>query len=229
MHASVLNVNTTQDALLADVGVAFIVYLIFKRWEPGAIYMQALLLLLLPAVVSILLLDKLAVWATFAIYYSTILASTLAYRLSPFHPMARYPGPVMCKVSKFWMAYVAKNHKQHLYLQSLHDKYGDVVRIGPNEVSIRDTSAINPLMGSQGLPKGPTWGGRSLQNPIKALIVLQDQAEHLRRRKSWNRGLNIAAIKELAPTMTARITQLVDGIGSQKGAVDLSKWVSFFT
>ena len=29
------------------------------------------------------------------------------------------------------------------------------VFLGPNELSIRDVSAIQPLMGSQGWPKGP--------------------------------------------------------------------------
>ena len=46
--------------------------------------------------------------------------------------------------------------KQHLYIESLHNKYGDIVRLGPNEVSIRDASCIQPLMGAQGLAKGPS-------------------------------------------------------------------------
>lgn len=36
----------------------------------------------------------------------------------------------MAKMSKIWMAWVASHGKQHVYIRGLHDKYGDVVRIG---------------------------------------------------------------------------------------------------
>ena len=73
------------------------------------------------------------------------------------------------------------------------------------------------------------WGGRTVQSPVKSLIVLTDQAEHARRRQSWTRALNTASIKELGPTLASRVDQLVECIANQNGAVDLSKWVSFFS
>lgn len=66
--------------------------------------------------------------------------------------------------------------KQHLYYAQLHEKYGDAVRIGPsynpslmsglfghsphsypgpNEIVIRDVNAVAPILGNNGLPKGP--------------------------------------------------------------------------
>ena len=143
---------TTRDALLTIVGFALVsgtlfyyvqriilrikgTHLMFKRWEFSTIFVHAALLLLLPAILSVLLsfgqiAVPAAVAATFATFYSALLFSITSYRLSPFHPLAKYPGPVACKLSKFWMAYIARQGVQHLYIQSLHDKYGDVVRIG---------------------------------------------------------------------------------------------------
>lgn len=94
-----------------------------------------ILLLVTPAALSVLLVDRvhpiaLAVAGTFATFYSTILTLIVAYRISPVHPLAAYPGPIMCKLSKFWMAYIARKGKQHLYIQGLHERYGDIVRIG---------------------------------------------------------------------------------------------------
>lgn len=96
---------------------------------------HVILLLVTPAALSVLLVDRvhpiaLAVAGTFATFYSTILTLIIAYRISPVHPLAAYPGPIMCKLSKFWMAYIARKGKQHLYIQSLHERYGDIVRIG---------------------------------------------------------------------------------------------------
>ena len=65
-----------------------------------------------------------------ALYLTTLAASIAAYRLSPFHPLARYPGPVLGKLSGFWMAYVSTGGRQQHYLKALHDRYGDVLRIG---------------------------------------------------------------------------------------------------
>jgi hypothetical protein len=55
---------------------------------------------------------------------------TLAYRLSPFHPLADYPGPLIAKSSKWWGAYVTFRGDTHSHYKNLHDYYGDVVRVG---------------------------------------------------------------------------------------------------
>ncbi|PSR70846.1 hypothetical protein PHLCEN_2v13287 [Hermanssonia centrifuga] len=135
----------------------------------------------------------------------------------------------MCKVSKIWLAYVASKGKQHLYIQDLHNRYGDAVRIGPNELSFNDANAVSAIMGSHGLPKGPNWGGRLFHNPIRSLIAIQDPREHLIRRKPWNRAFNTGSLKELQPLLAARVGQLVESVGKQEGVVDLSAWISFFT
>ena len=115
-----------------------------------------------------------AVLLAFLTYGSAVTFFTLMYRLSPFHPLAKFPGPAIAKTSKFWAAYVCAKGGLHRYYKSLHDRYGDVVRvgscqghplqvfpvaelalIGPNELSIRDSSLIHPILGQGGLPKGP--------------------------------------------------------------------------
>ena len=66
-----------------------------------------------------------------ATHLATLIASVLTYRLSPLHPLARYPGPVLCKLSKLYMATIGTQGKQHVYIQGLHERYeSDVVRIG---------------------------------------------------------------------------------------------------
>ena len=71
-----------------------------------------------------------ALLANSATYLSTLVLSVLVYRISPIHPLARYPGPIGCKVSKFWMGCICIPGFQHQYIKSLHERYGDVVRIG---------------------------------------------------------------------------------------------------
>nr|BAL05078.1 cytochrome P450 [Phanerodontia chrysosporium] len=167
---------------------------------------------------------------SFAIYLTTLVSSIVVYRLSPWHPLARYPGPLLAKVTKLYHALMVSKGKQHVYIKALHDQYGDIVRIGPNEVSIRDAACIQPLMGAQGLAKGPSWSGRSMFPPISPLIGIRDPAEHARRRRPWNRAFNTNGIKEFMPTIQTRVQQLAEHLGERHGqALDLAEWFSFFT
>lgn len=94
-----------------------------------------LLLLTIPPLVGVGLLGYTlpllyATVASLVLFYLTLLTSVVLYRLSPFHPLARYPGPLPCRLTKFWMARIGLNGDQHTYMKELHDLYGDVVRTG---------------------------------------------------------------------------------------------------
>lgn len=66
----------------------------------------------------------------YPIYYAVLVLSIVLYRISPFHPLAKYPGPLMGKISKFWGLWIMANGKQHVYIKKLHEKYGMYVRVG---------------------------------------------------------------------------------------------------
>jgi D-serine deaminase-like pyridoxal phosphate-dependent protein len=84
---------------------------------------------------------------TAAIYLLTLGASITAYRLSPFHPLAKYPGPVLARVSRLWAAQGVIRGYQHLESHELFARYGDVVRTGPNHLIMRNASAIPVIHG----------------------------------------------------------------------------------
>lgn len=66
----------------------------------------------------------------------TIVAGACAYILHQclFAPLAVFPGPLAAKLSKGWRAYVTYRGQWHRDLVALHQRYGPVVRIGPNEL-----------------------------------------------------------------------------------------------
>ncbi len=43
--------------------------------------------------------------------------------------------------------------------------------LGPNELSIRDSTVINALLGTSGLPKGPRTPLRLLTSPLSAILM----------------------------------------------------------
>ena len=111
--------------------------MIFRHFEPGSIPSLAALLIVIPAFLSVPISHTVrspyaALPLAFAAYWSSLVFFTLAYRLSSFHPLAEYPGPLLARTSKWWAAYLCGTGDQHRCIKRLHDRYGDVVRIGWN-------------------------------------------------------------------------------------------------
>ncbi|KAG6907707.1 hypothetical protein DXG01_007725 [Tephrocybe rancida] len=215
---------------------ALLTHLIFKRHETREPIHLGALLLGIPTILAVFEAHHYSasvpreVLVTIPTFWAVLSASVIIYRLSPWHPLAKFPGPLMCKVSKFWLAFQSLGGKQHLYYYNLHEQYGDVVRVGPNELSMRDVAAVAPMTGPQGLAKGPFWEGRFPEDePTKPMIALRDKAEHARRRRSWARAFSTAALKGYEAIITNRCLQLVEAVGQKTGMVDMAKWISFFT
>jgi hypothetical protein len=86
----------------------------------------------------------------FIVYHATMASSIILYRLLPYHPLAKYPGPVALRVSRLYALYIAYGGNQHIYYDLLHQRYGDIVRTGPNHLHIRHADAIPPVLGARG-------------------------------------------------------------------------------
>lgn len=66
----------------------------------------------------------------FASFAAGLTISILSYRAF-FHRLNRFPGPFIARLSTVYATYLAVD-EEHMYLevQKLHEKYGDIVRIG---------------------------------------------------------------------------------------------------
>lgn len=65
----------------------------------------------MPAVVSgVFKQDTLSILGpllrTYAIFHTALVSSVVLFRLSPFHSLARYPGPILVKISKLYFVSV---------------------------------------------------------------------------------------------------------------------------
>ncbi|KAN0137403.1 Cytochrome P450 [Lactarius tabidus] len=217
---------------------SFAAYQCFHHLEPRSRLPLLVLLFLIPGLLSIPISYHIpwpsaAVLLAFAAYGSVVIFFTLIYRLSPFHPLAKYPGPAIAKTTKLWAAYLSATGDMHRYYKSLHEYYGDVVRVGPNELSIRDYSLIHPVLRQGGLRKGPRW--ETQEDPV-VLIGQRDPILHMQQRKPWNRAFSSAAMKEYEIIVAKRIRQLVGCLDDiiqrsdykANAVVDMTQWFKYF-
>ncbi|KAI0632330.1 high nitrogen upregulated cytochrome P450 monooxygenase 2 [Trametes polyzona] len=225
--------NSTEGALLIVCALGLVTHQLFRYLETYSIATHLALVSVPPLIGTILLSLTLsflhALCASLSVFYSVLLISVVLYRLSPLHPLARYPGPVRCKLTKFWMAWIGLRGDQHIYIKRLHERYGDVVRTGPNELSFRDPSVISPMLGPSGVPKGPLMIGRVRTISNLPLPGIMDPAVHHERRKPWSRAFSAAALKEYEPQVASRANQLVETLERQKGEISLGEYINYFT
>ncbi|USP72789.1 uncharacterized protein yc1106_00063 [Curvularia clavata] len=88
-----------------------------------------------------------------AVLLSAGLAALVAYLIGTLtynvylHPLAKFPGPPLAGATVYWKAYVEciANRSFCHYLAELHAQYGDVVRVGPNELHFANPQAYHDI------------------------------------------------------------------------------------
>ena len=131
--------NVQFSVLAAAAGVGVHVF----YFRHGEHHQQALLYLrLLGYAVPIMLypVSVAAGWPLYSIFkilmqaeasfLISLLLSLTVYRLSPFHRLASFPGPVTWRWSKFAQVFANRHLRGFEALDELHRKYGDYVRTG---------------------------------------------------------------------------------------------------
>jgi hypothetical protein len=136
-----------------------IAHIICHRYPPASIPAFISVILLPPVVLTYLALSSSLLayfFSTLVLYLSTLGTSIALYRLSPFHPLAKYPGPILARVSRLWATRVAASGRQNVVSHELFQRYGEVVRVGPDHLIILNVNAIPVVLGAKNpWPKNP--------------------------------------------------------------------------
>lgn len=140
--------------------------------------------------------------AVSASYLVGLFTSITIYRVF-FHKLRRFPGPFSWKLTK--LAQVAANvdAKGYLHLDDLHKKYGKIIRIGPNELSITDPAAPPLVLGPGSKCIKGVW--YDVGKPLVSMHQCRDKKVHDARRRTWDKGFN-AKCKRLSRGGTCRNT-----------------------
>ncbi|KIM39662.1 hypothetical protein M413DRAFT_19768 [Hebeloma cylindrosporum] len=65
------------------------------------------------------------------------------------HPLSKYPGPPLAALTLWYKAYydIVKDGGWSEHIEQLHERYGTIVRIAPNELHFSDPRAYNEIYG----------------------------------------------------------------------------------
>lgn len=147
-------------------------------------------------------------------------------------PLRKYPGPFLASFSRLWKVFSTASGRTHLDHVELHRKYGPIVRIAPNEVSVASPEAARTLLSAgKRFFKTPFYG--VFPPPENPDIFTETREDvHAMKKRVANVPYSMAAMQQLSPFINDTIELLAKKIGehidNNKGIFDLGAYLHYF-
>ncbi|KAJ3530852.1 hypothetical protein NMY22_g8407 [Coprinellus aureogranulatus] len=143
------------------------------------------------------------------------LTCLFAYR-AYFHPLAGVPGPRLAAITDYYATYydLVENGKMVKQLESLHKRYGPIVRIGPNKVHFSDSKAFDLIYKDSRFPKDPwfydAFGAEHSLFGCTSISAARERASILRPLFSRKKVLQLeSVIQEVVDRFIAVLSKKV--------------------
>ncbi|KAI2618578.1 putative cytochrome P450 [Hypomontagnella submonticulosa] len=156
-----------------------------------------------------IMLSVVAVACVGAAAFSLYLVALVLYRLF-WHPLAAFPGPRLAAITVLYEFYHdgIKGGKFIFKIKDMHDKYGPIVRISPDELHCNDPTFIDTLYagGSVRRDKYVYYTGQFGVSESVFGTVHHDH--HRLRRSAINRFFSKASVAKLEPMIHEKLDKL---------------------
>jgi cytochrome P450 len=142
-----------------------------------------------------------------------------------FHPLAKYPGPLLAKLSDAYMLYHAWKGDRHLEFWRLHQVYGPVVRFGPNSVSANSATALKEIYGFRANARKAEFYD-AFVHPAPNTHNCRDREMHARKRRVLSQAFADGAIRQMERYILANVRTFCEGIGNMVTDGDSKGWTA---
>jgi len=153
-----------------------------------------------------------------------------------FHPLRSFPGPLINRISRLPYCYELLAGTKPFSILYLHEKYGPVVRVAPDELAFADSSAWKDIMGHR--PHGEEMSKwEKFYRPVPGMsdtdIIFSNREEHARLRRQLAHGFSEKSMRDQQPLISKYIDLLIqrlreNGNGGTK-ALNMTDWYNFAT
>lgn len=148
------------------------------------------------------------------IFLCGIYSNCIFYRLF-LNPLNSFPGPYLARLTKFDHVFRNINFDAHHQLLKQHEKYGDFVRVGPNDLSVTDADGMDVVSNPKSkCTKGPWY---AQDTPLTSLHTTRDRAMHDRRRRVWAPAFSDKALRGYEARVQVFNDLLISKLAGSKG------------
>ena len=150
------------------------------------------------------------------------------------HPLAKVPGPFWASVTRVWYMYQVYMGDMDKIQRAMHEKYGPVVRLAPNEVTSANAADIpriyrlsDPLLKTDFYP---IWGAPQISKQPDQFTCI-DENEHTRYRKIVAPVYSLANIlkhEDYVAKCTTLFLERMTEFADRNVPVDIGHWLQMY-
>ncbi|RPA87783.1 cytochrome P450 [Ascobolus immersus RN42] len=162
-------------------------------------------------------------------------AAGIAYFLSDaiynlyFHPLAHIPGPFWAKISNIYCVRMFLSRELEKKEWALHEKYGRVVRIQPNQITISDPRFIPAIFHKDA--DRPMWKEMSLLGLGGTSFNAKSSTDHKKARRRIAPAYSMNSIRKMEHFIDTRLVEMLgvfdERFVQQKQLCDFGAWSSY--
>ncbi|KAF2804541.1 cytochrome P450 [Mytilinidion resinicola] len=147
--------------------------------------------------------------------------------------LRKVPGPAAARFTNLWRVSFVWSGKAHIKYRKLHEKYGPIVRTGPNVLDISDPSAIPTIYGikSKYLKSDfyITLSASYEDEVMDSLFSTRDPEYHRNLKRPVTQKYSMTSIRALEHLVDPCNTIFTDAMLDLSGqVVDLGAWLQWY-
>ncbi|KAL8969017.1 MAG: hypothetical protein Q9183_002193, partial [Haloplaca sp. 2 TL-2023] len=171
-----------------------------------------------------------------SLFLFSIWAVCVSLRNAYFHPLSNFPGPKSAAATPIPFVKQLCSGNLVNWVMNLHAKYGEVVRVSPDELSFISPSAWQDIYTTKPqLPK-PSKGTFIGYNGVPSMQSHTITEEHTRQRRILGNAFSERALrsqedilKHYTDLLITRLKEEIAGTEKSSLTLDISKWYSYTT
>ncbi|KAI7909997.1 hypothetical protein M0657_008647 [Pyricularia oryzae] len=189
-----------------------------------------------------------------AVTFTILVAFTIhVLRMRFFHPLRRYPGPWLNSITQIPAAWALLRARQPKAYRELHEKYGPIVRVAPNELSFINVEAWDDIYGflvsshenlqkvisadsnkksTPNFEKSPVFIGAVSPLNGQTGISLANNEEHTRQRRALAAPFTNRALLQQQDILRVHVDKLITALRAKarnKESVNMGEWYTYTT
>ncbi|OPB41811.1 cytochrome P450 monooxygenase [Trichoderma guizhouense] len=150
-----------------------------------------------------------------------------------FHPLRKYPGPRLWAATRIPYARMIFSGKSHRKILELHQTYGDVVRVAPDELAYIDGTAWNDIMGHRKRGQGENGKDPVFWKSQQHSVISADRENHTRMRRTLAHGFSAQAMMDQQPLIQGYVDMLIsrlrDNCADGTRPLEMTSWYNWAT
>lgn len=151
------------------------------------------------------------------------------------HPLRKFPGPLVGRATHLWRAIKIQSGDLPQTVKKLHDIYGPVVRIAPDELSFIESQAWKDIYGHHGsyeMAKNPKlYSPQGKYQPDT--IISADREHHTMLRRQLAHGFSERSMQAQEPVIREYVDLLMcrleEHSNNGRNPLNMTSWFNFAT